>query len=228
MTGTRARSQPPRRQGTQTDVRRRWLLLAGGAAAAAVVLFAVVIDRGGSSESGDPAPSDTAEVRQLPPGDVLPTDRQRAPTGTAGQPASGDAADFSLPIATGGDFRLADHRGDVVILNFAALGCPSCSAGIPMLAATADTFAQDNVQVAVVDLTGDVVPPRDVVDYYTSVGGNDRLVYALDTSFEVMRAYGVNALGTIVVIDPTGTIRFRDDAMPSAETLEGWIGEAMA
>lgn len=143
--------------------------------------------------------------------------------GSGAEPAAAPA--FSLPTVGGGDFRLADHRGKVVVVDFLAVGCPSCAEEIPVLAAVADAFSKDQVRVVVVDLSG--APPDDIVSYYTSVGGNENLVYAIDARYDAAQAYGVTALGTTVVVDPTGAVQFRDERTTSATSLEESIREAM-
>ncbi len=51
----------------------------------------------------------------------------------APQAPSAVVPDFELPTVDGGTFRLADHRGQVLLLDFWATWCPPCRAAIPHL-----------------------------------------------------------------------------------------------
>jgi peroxiredoxin len=54
----------------------------------------------------------------------------------------GDAApDFEIPLLDGGAFRLADHRGKVVVLYVYSTWCSSCVESIPDFEARAKAFA---------------------------------------------------------------------------------------
>jgi cytochrome c biogenesis protein CcmG, thiol:disulfide interchange protein DsbE len=62
------------------------------------------------------------------------------------------APDFELANFDGSTFRLSDHRGDVVVLNFWASWCGPCIAEMPMLNRTADEFADDGVVIVGVNV----------------------------------------------------------------------------
>lgn len=62
--------------------------------------------------------------------------------------------------------------------------------------------------------------------YRDQLGGGPGLVYALDPQFTAVRAYQVRSLGTTVVIDDAGVVRFRDARTTSSDTLRAALQEA--
>lgn len=76
-----------------------------------------------------------------------------APEAAPARPAAGadtsaaGGLDFTLPRADGGTFRLSDHRGEVVLLNFWATWCLPCLAEMPALVALQDDLASQGLRV---------------------------------------------------------------------------------
>jgi thiol-disulfide isomerase/thioredoxin len=64
---------------------------------------------------------------------IPPEDREPAP-------------DFSGPLLDGGTFDLADHQGEVVVLNVWGSWCAPCRAEAPALVAVAEATQDDGVQ----------------------------------------------------------------------------------
>lgn len=62
--------------------------------------------------------------------------------------------------------------------------------------------------------------------YRDRLGGGDELVYAVDPELEAVGAYEVRSLGTTVVLDGAGIVRFRDEATTSADTLRTAVKKA--
>lgn len=143
---------------------------------------------------------------------------------TAGPPAP----DVTLPVAGGSEFTLANHRGQVVVLDFMAPGCPSCAAEVPVLRKVAETFG-DQVVVVVVDVSGATAEYLEpLTDYYQEeLGGGDQLVVGVDQGLKTAVDYEVQALGTTVVVDREGNIVFRDQETTPFEMLDAVVREAL-
>jgi len=54
-----------------------------------------------------------------------------APAWATSEKTGDEAPDFALPTLDGDVFRLSNHRGQVVVLNFWATWCPPCRKEIP-------------------------------------------------------------------------------------------------
>lgn len=76
------------------------------------------------------------------------------PEAAAGSPYDlGDVvADFSLPRLDGGQGRLSEYEGKIVLLVFTATWCPYCGAEAPHLEGIYQQFKDRGVQVIVVDI----------------------------------------------------------------------------
>jgi thiol-disulfide isomerase/thioredoxin len=69
--------------------------------------------------------------------------------------------DFSGPTVDGGTFRSADHRGEVLVVNFWYAGCGPCQAEAPTLRSLAEQYQGKGVQfvgVNVRDEAGEAKP----------------------------------------------------------------------
>ncbi|HEV2065714.1 MAG TPA: TlpA disulfide reductase family protein [Thermomicrobiales bacterium] len=139
------------------------------------------------------------------------------------------AADFELPLLDGSTWRLADHRGQVVVLNFWASWCEPCKEEMPAFqqaaAASADRVAfigvgskmdRDEDVRAFVDATGVTYPiGRDIT-------GDDR------ARGEIERAYGVVGYPATFFISPGGDIVRVEMGPLDLTRLEAYIAEAQA
>jgi thiol-disulfide isomerase/thioredoxin len=119
----------------------------------------------------------------------------------------GLAPDFELQTLDGETFRLAEHRGHVVVLNFWATWCAPCRIEMPAFVRLQDEMRDQGVLFVGVALDregAEVVRPfaeRTGVNYPIVLG--DGLV--------TQRYGGVRAVPTTILIDRSGEMRYRHE-----------------
>jgi thiol-disulfide isomerase/thioredoxin len=113
-------------------------------------------------------------------------------------------ADLSLPLLEGGEARLADLRGKIVVLDFWATWCPPCVESLPTLGRVTREFAgRDLVTLAV---NRDDGPNREAkVRAFLERRGLADLAVALDDG-RAAGALNVRAFPTLVVLDREGRV----------------------
>ena len=132
-------------------------------------------------------------------------DRQKV--GVESQPAAQavrPAPDFTLQTADGGQVRLAELRGQVVLLNFWATWCPPCKAEMPDLNALYQEHGPAR-NFVVLGINDEEAQPE--VEAFARRNGI-RFPLALDLDGTVTaRRYGVRGLPTSMIVDREGNIR---------------------
>jgi peroxiredoxin len=111
------------------------------------------------------------------------------------------AEDFTLKTSNGPSFRLSDHRGKTVILNFWATWCPPCRDEMPSLERLYRQHKDQGLVLVAVSLDAD---PKLVPPYVKE--SNLTFAVALDPKAEVANKYGVRALPASFVVDRAGTM----------------------
>ncbi len=111
------------------------------------------------------------------------------------------AEDFTLPLADGSQFRLANQRGKVIMINFWATWCGPCREEMPAMERLwRHQKDQGFVLVAVsLDANTDAVAP-----YVKQLGLT--FPVALDPKMDAGNVYGVRALPSSFIVDRRGKV----------------------
>jgi peroxiredoxin len=112
------------------------------------------------------------------------------------------APDFTLRAAAGGNVRLSEHRGEVVVLSFWSSSCGTCRGQLAALNHSLATYRSAGLEVYGVSV--DDVPSR-ALEYARSAGVDFPLL--LDPAKAVAKAYRVDSLPMTVLIDRGGAVR---------------------
>ena len=117
------------------------------------------------------------------------------------------APDFALHAIAGGNVRLSEHRGDVVILSFWGSRCTPCRAQLAALNRTLGTYRSAGLQVYGINVDDD--QSRALAFAH---GEAVTFPLLLDPEKAVSRTYQVDNLPMTLLIDRNGVVRnvFRD------------------
>jgi peroxiredoxin len=111
------------------------------------------------------------------------------------------AEDFTLGMADGTSFRLSEHRGKTILINFWATWCPPCREEMPALERLYRQHKDRGLVLVAVSIDAD---PKLVPPYVRA----SKLTFpvALDPKAEVANKYGVRALPSSFVVDRQGAM----------------------
>jgi peroxiredoxin len=122
------------------------------------------------------------------------------------------APDFTLRSVGGANLRLAEQRGQVVLVNFWATWCGPCRQEMPHLNRLYDKYRAAGFVLLGVNIDDD---PRAAADLAAKLGVHFPVL--LDTDKRVSRAYDMSAMPATLLIDRDGRVRqvfrgYRDGA----------------
>lgn len=126
-------------------------------------------------------------------------------TGRHGGPPTGVAApDIQGRLLAGGaDFRLADHRGRTLVLDFWATWCPPCQRTLPALQRLHKQYAGSDVHI--VSVNTDQGPDREkLVGDFLKRRGYDFPVLLDDG--RISQDYQVRSIPLLVIVRPDGVV----------------------
>lgn len=115
------------------------------------------------------------------------------------------APDFTLKSSTGENVRLAEQRGQVVMLNFWASWCGPCRQEMPLLDAMAKKYGKMGFALYGINVEEDNTDAKKMLK---DLGVTFPILF--DTESKLSSLYNVDAMPTSVFIDKKGQIRYVD------------------
>ena len=177
-------------------------------AASFFLLVLVLLVASACGGADEPAPEPFAPA---PGEEVLPPS-----TSFSSDFESFDVPDFELELLNGDSFRMADHRGDVVVINFWATWCGPCRFEIPELVELQEDYEAEGLTILGIstDEGGfDVVRP-----FADEMQINYPIV--IDEGPVSTQFGGIYALPTTFIVDRTGVVRERVLGLVTRSSLE--------
>ena len=113
------------------------------------------------------------------------------------------APDFALHAAAGGNVRLSEHRGEVVVLSFWSSRCTPCRTQLTALSRSLATYRSAGLAIYGVGVDDD---PGQAQSFAQRAGVDFELL--LDPAKAVSRDYQIDNLPMTVLIDRSGTVRY--------------------
>lgn len=116
--------------------------------------------------------------------------------------AAETSPDFTLASHQGDNLRLAEQRGDVIMLNFWASWCGPCRKEMPLLDELHQRYEAAGFQVWGVNVDAE---RADAEEMLRRIPVNFPILF--DTTSKVSKLYGVDAMPSSVFIDRDGNVR---------------------
>ncbi len=134
------------------------------------------------------------------------------------------APDVRVAMLAGGDVRLADLRGQVVLVNFWATWCPPCRAEMPGFQRFYEQRRQGGFTVLGISM--DEVPPAKVAAFLHDHGISYPI--ALGDAGAAEAFGGIDAFPTSFLIDRHGRIRYTVHGIFAEFTLRAAVDRLLA
>jgi peroxiredoxin len=112
------------------------------------------------------------------------------------------APDFAVEDAYGQTFRLSDHRGEVVILEFMFTTCPSCQQQTEVFKDVRASYSAD--ELTIISITVREADINSVLQEYSETHGAD-WIFARDSA-NLVEAYDVGSVPHMFFIDRSGRV----------------------
>ena len=135
--------------------------------------------------------------------------------------AGKQAPDIALPTLTGETLRLADYRGQLVVVNFWAPWCPPCRQEMPDL----EAFHNKHDDTVVLGLAVNYRSQDNVTNMVDMMNVTYPVAYA---GSEVADKFGsFQGLPTTFVVGPEGNVREEHPGLLPAEMMESYRKEIL-
>jgi peroxiredoxin len=122
---------------------------------------------------------------------------------TIAKPVTGEKSpDFTLKSRDGGNMKLSEQRGNIVLVNFWASWCGPCREELPAFEELYQEYQDMGVEILAVNVD-DEAEKANVLLQDIEVS----FPVLFDTSGEVSKLYDVNAMPTTVLVDRDGNVR---------------------
>jgi thiol-disulfide isomerase/thioredoxin len=131
--------------------------------------------------------------------------------------------DFTVPLLNGNTWSSAEHKGEVVVVNFWATWCGPCKRELPELAELYRKRKDEGVEVIAVSTDqGEVEPVRDMADKL-------ELPFTVGQKPELAETFSVGALPAIRVLGADGALYYsaRGFSAGAMEKLDHAIDQAL-
>ncbi len=145
-------------------------------------------------------------------------------TGRSGMTRIGKPApQFAMQLLDGGEFRLSDHEGRPLIINFWASWCPPCRQESPAFERQWRRYRDTGIQFVGVDIQDDVSDAEAYVREFGLTFPN-----GLDPDGKITIDYGVIGLPVTFFVGSSGIVEGRWVGAIPEEKLEEWVKTLVA
>lgn len=143
---------------------------------------------------------------------------RESPTGRSGITRVGNPApDFSMTLLNGGEFRLEDHAGSPIVINFWASWCPPCRDESPGFERVWRKYRDSGVQFVGVDIQDTQEDAARYVEEFGLTFPNGH-----DPDGKITVEYGVIGLPVTFFVGVNGIVEGRWVGAVPEDKLEDW------
>ncbi len=171
----------------------------------ALVLVLAAVSAPSSDSAGEPSPPKPEAPAGKPPpvraGRAFTVEEAIKELSLVRPSRQKRAEDFTVPTPEAGSFRLGEHRGKVILVNFWATWCPPCLEEMPALDRLYRRHKDAGFVMVAVSLD---VNTRKVAPFVS--GRHFAFAVGLDPKSKVAELYGVRALPSTFIIDRDGNL----------------------